>query len=487
MSLFNMAGYELSSALNKKELTSSEITKTFLKRIEAVDDKIGAFLRICRDSALNEAAIVDQTPDRANEGTGIPVAVSDNICTQGISTTCASRVLKDFVPPYDATVVDRLKQAGLPILGKTNMDEFSMGSSVEHSGFILTKNPWDLSKVPGGSGGAAAAVAAGLAPWAVSSDTGGSIRQSAAFCGVVGLKPSYGLVSRFGLVAHASSLEQIGVIAQNVRDCRIMLKIICGPDPLDATTVNQWFADFGDRSDEPMTGLKIGVPKEYRVRGLDSQVQKAFRSALDRLKKAGVEVIEIPFPHWKYALACYYILSTAEASTNLARYDGVRYGYRQKADDVWTMFSMTRGQAFGPEVKRRLLLGTYFLSTSKYDSYYSQALKVRNLIRQEFMENFRQCDLIATPTTCSVAFGFNEKTSNPMDLYTQDTYTTPANLGGFPAISLPVGLSNENLPIGMQLIGPSLGEEKLLSAAGWVERLLGFKAKATGVEVKINE
>ncbi|HEC36451.1 MAG TPA: Asp-tRNA(Asn)/Glu-tRNA(Gln) amidotransferase subunit GatA, partial [Anaerolineae bacterium] len=397
---------------------------------------------------------------------GIPLAVKDVLCTAGVPTTCGSRILEDFVPPYDATAVARLKAARAVLLGKTNTDEFAMGSSTENSAFFPTRNPWDLSRVPGGSsGGSAAAVAAGECLGALGTDTGGSVRQPAAFCGVVGLKPTYGRVSRYGLVAFASSLDQVGVLAKDVTDTAILLGVIAGHDPLDSTSVDASVPDYTAALTGDIRGVRIGVPREYFIPGMQPEVEAAVRAALDQLADLGAEVIEVSLPHTDYALPAYYLIAPAEASANLARYDGVRYGLRVEQPTLEATYEATRGQGFGPEVKRRIMLGTYALSAGYYDAYYLKAQKVRTLIKQDFDRAFERVDVIVAPTTPTTAFRLGEKVDDPIQMYLSDVFTLAANLAGICGVSLPCGFDGEGLPIGMQVMGPAFGEETILRVA----------------------
>ncbi|MCH7686856.1 MAG: Asp-tRNA(Asn)/Glu-tRNA(Gln) amidotransferase subunit GatA, partial [Planctomycetes bacterium] len=403
---------------------------------------------------------------------GLPVAVKDVLCTKGVPTTCASRMLQNFVPPYDAHVIERLKQADAVLIGKANMDEFAMGSSTENSAFQQTHNPWNLDHAPGGSsGGSAAAVSAQMVPLAVGSDTGGSIRQPASFCGVVGMKPTYGRVSRYGLVAFASSLDQIGPLANDVPGAAILLEVLAGYDCRDSTCVNLPVPEYSRTVEEPLSGLKIGIAGEHFTAGLDPEVESAVRTALDVYKSLGAEIIEITLPHTKYAIAAYYLIAPSEASSNLARYDGVHYGHRAETfENMIDMYSATRGEAFGDEVKRRIMLGTYALSAGYYDAYYLKALKVRRLIHNDFQSAFETVDVIAAPVAPTPAFKIGELVNDPLAMYLTDIYTISANLAGLPAISIPAGFSSAGLPIGLQLIGPALQEEQLLQAARMFER-----------------
>lgn len=434
-----------------------------------------AYISLDEEGALRKAEEVDARVARGEEVgvlAGVPVAVKDNICIKGMRTTCASKILENFVSPYDATVVEKLKAADAVFLGKTNLDEFAMGSSTENSYFGPTRNPHDPERVPGGSsGGSAAALAAGEAVLALGSDTGGSIRQPASFCGVVGLKPTYGRVSRYGLVAFASSLDQIGPMAKNVKDTALLLNVISGYDPKDSTSAPVEVPDFTKALDEGIEGIRIGLPREYFAEGLEDEVREKVLEAVDILEGEGAEVVEVSLPHTKYAIATYYIVAPAEASSNLARYDGVKYGFRADGRDLYEMYCNTRSQGFGEEVKRRIMLGTYTLSAGYYEAYYLKALKVRTLIKQDFEEVFETCDLLATPTSPTVAFRLGEKVADPLTMYLSDVYTVSVNLAGLPGISVPCG-SSDGLPVGLQLIGRPFDEETLLRVAYVVERSL---------------
>lgn len=470
MELFDLTIHELAEMIKNRDTTSSAVTDSVLKRIKTVEPLIKAYISVTEEAARRSAEMVDAgfgSRGILSPVTGIPIAVKDNICTEGIRTTCASRILEDFIPPYDATVVERLKKAGYVLVGKPNMDEFAMGSSTENSAFFITKNPWDLERIPGGSsGGSAAAVAAGECIAALGSDTGGSIRQPAACCGVVGLKPTYGRVSRFGLVAFASSLDQIGPITKDVEDVAIMMNIISGRDPKDSTSADVPVLDFRTALKKDLKGVKVGIPKEYFIEGMDPEVDRAVREAVDVLKGLGAGVVDVSLPHTGYAVAVYYILATSEASSNLARYDGVRYGFRAKgAKDLLDMYQKTRDQGFGPEVKRRIMLGTYALSSGYYDAYYKKGQQVRTLIKQDFDEAFRSVDVIVTPTAPTPAFRIGEKTMDPLQMYLSDIFTISVNLAGIPGISIPCGFTKSNLPIGLQLLGRHFDEEAVLRAA----------------------
>ena len=489
MDLRGATAYRLRQEIAAGHVTSVEVTEAMLRAIEERDGEIHAYVSLTADDALEKAREVDERAGRGDALgplAGIPVAVKDIICTKGTRTTCGSRMLEFFIPPYDATVVEKLKAADAVLVGKTNMDEFGMGSSTETSYFGPARNPHDPSRVPGGSsGGSAAALAADEAILALGSDTGGSIRQPASFCGVVGLKPTYGRVSRFGLVAYASSLDQIGPMARNVRDCALLMGVLAGYDPRDSTSVDVKVPDFPtalDEGIEPLSlprslslpsGMRIGLPKEYYAQGLDDEVRSAVLDTVERLKASGAEVSEVSLPHTEYAIATYYILAMAEASANLARYDGVKYGFRaERVEDLLDMYCRTRSEGFGDEVKRRIMLGTYTLSAGYYDAYYLKAQKVRTLIVRDFEQAFERCDVLITPTSPTVAFELGEKLDDPLQMYLSDVYTISANLAGLPAISVPCGVSSEHLPIGLQILGRPFEEEVVLKAAYAVERSL---------------
>jgi aspartyl-tRNA(Asn)/glutamyl-tRNA(Gln) amidotransferase subunit A len=461
---------EAAALLGKREVSSRELTQAHLARIDAVDEKVRAFLKVTSDEALAQADAADGRIAAGEQAPllGVPVALKDVLCTKGVATTCGSKMLERFVPPYDATVVRRLRDAGAVMLGKTNMDEFAMGSSTENSAYFPTRNPWDLERVPGGSsGGSAAAVAAREATFALGSDTGGSIRQPAALCGVVGMKPTYGRVSRFGLVAFASSLDQIGPFTRDVRDCATVLNAICGHDPCDATSAPVETPDFTSGLDAGVRGMRIGVPKEYLPPTLDAGVRARFEEALDALAAQGAEIdVEcLSLPSTEAALAVYYIIAPSEASANLARYDGVKYGFSyQQGESMWDNMEKTRGRGFGTEVKRRIMIGTYALSSGYYDAYYLKAQKVRTVIRREFDAAFEKYDVIASPVTPTPAFRIGEKTSDPYAMYLNDVFTLPVNIAGLPGISVPAGFV-DGLPVGLQIIGKPFDETSVLRAA----------------------
>ena len=468
--LHQLTIHEAHELLKRRKISSLELTKSILKRIAEIEGKVRACVTIAEDTALKEAEKVDdyiKTVHEITPLTGIPTLIKDVICTKGIRTTCGSKMLEDFVPPYDATVIEKLKAQKAIIVGKTNMDEFAMGSSTEHSAFFPTHNPWDLSRVPGGSsGGSAVAVSTDEGVYALGSDTGGSVRQPAGFCSVVGLKPTYGRVSRFGLVAFASSLDQIGPITKDVTDCALVMNAIAGHDSRDSTSIPHPVPDYTRQLIPSIKGLKIGIPREYFVEGMQNEVRAALETAINKLQELGAEIDwEASLPHTKYALAAYYILAPSEASANLARYDGVKYGFSEKnASNVIETTEKTRQFGFGPEVKRRIMLGTYALSAGYYDAYYLKAQKVRTLIKQEFEQAFERYDALVTPTSPTVPFKLGEKLEDPMQMYLSDVCTLPINIGGIPAISIPAGFA-DTLPIGMQIMGKPFSEETLLRIA----------------------
>lgn len=470
MKLFEQPAHVLHDMLVNKEITSLELTQAVLARIDEVEGDVQAYLTITREEALAQAKAVDEKIAKGEEIAfleGIPGAIKDNICTKGIKTTCASKILQKFVPPYDATVMQKLEAQNPVVLGKTNLDEFAMGGSTENSAYHPTCNPWNTDCVPGGSsGGSAAAVAAGTAVWALGSDTGGSIRQPASFCGVVGMKPTYGRVSRYGLVAYASSLDQIGPITKDVTDCAHILNIIAGRDEMDSTSLDVQVPDFTKALVQDVKGLKIGLPKEYFVKGMDPEVEAAVKNGVKELEKLGAEVVEISLPNTDYAISTYYLIAPAEAATNLARYDGVSYGERaEDAVDLVEMMTKTRTQYLGEEVKRRIMIGNYALSAGYYDAYYLKALKVRRLVKEDYDKAFKDVDVIICPAAPSVAYKIGEKIANPLEMYLQDACTVPLNLAGLPGISVPCGYNKDKMPIGMQIIGKALDEETILRVA----------------------
>jgi aspartyl-tRNA(Asn)/glutamyl-tRNA(Gln) amidotransferase subunit A len=470
MDLSQLTISEASQLLRRREIRARELTQSVLARIENSDPLLHTYLTVCDKKAFAQAAAAEQhlqTPETASPLCGIPIAIKDVILTKGVRSTAGSRILEDFVPPYDATVIQRLKDAGAIIIGKVNCDEFAMGSSTENSAFFPSRNPWDLTRVPGGSsGGSATAVAADQSLASLGTDTGGSIRLPAAFCGVTGLKPTYGRVSRYGVVAYASSLDQVGPVTKDVRDCALLLQTIAGHDPKDSTSVNLPVPDYQATLTHGVQGLRVGVPKEYFVAGMQPEVEEAVRTGIAELTALGATSVSISLPHTEYAVAAYYIIATAEASSNLARYDGVRYGHRAaQSDGLVAMYEQTRAEGFGSEVKRRILLGTYVLSAGYYDAYYLKAQKVRTLIRQDFLQAFQECDVIATPVAPTTAFAIGEKTTDPLTMYLSDIFTIAVNLAGLPGLSVPCGFDHQGLPIGLQLIGKPFDEATLLRTA----------------------
>ncbi|MCR4401389.1 MAG: Asp-tRNA(Asn)/Glu-tRNA(Gln) amidotransferase subunit GatA [Firmicutes bacterium] len=480
-----LTAHELRDVVRRREASVEEVVRSSLDRIAEVDESVCAYVTVARERALAKARLADERLARGEPARpleGIPIALKDNMCTKGIETTCSSKILRGFVPPYDATVVGLLESAGAVIIGKTNMDEFAMGSSTENSGFFPTRNPWDLGRVPGGSsGGSAAAVAADEAVAALGSDTGGSVRQPASFCGVVGLKPTYGLVSRYGLIAFASSLDQIGPLTKDVRDCALVLSVIAGHDPRDSTSVPREPCDYLKALVPDVRGLRIGVPREYFGDGMSPAVRAAVGAALKTFQDMGAILADVSLPHSEYALATYYIVAPAEASSNLARYDGVRYGYRSReSSDCVSMMVRTRSEGFGAEVKRRIMLGTYTLSAGYYEAYYLKALKVRTLITRDFDRAFEECDCLVSPTSPTVAFRFGERTEDPLAMYLSDVYTVTANLVGIPAVSIPCGFGEDGMPVGLQILGKHYGEGTVLRVAYAFEQAAGFhKPKPT--------
>lgn len=469
MALTDLTIHELQALLKNREVSSRELTSAFLKRIENTDEQIGAYISICAETALKNADAADArfASGDAAPLTGIPLALKDIFVTEGIRTTCASKILDNFIPPYDGTAVRKLKEQDAVMLGKLNMDEFAMGSSNENSAYGPVKNPWNRQCVPGGSsGGSAAAVAARQAVATLGTDTGGSIRQPASHCGVVGLKPTYGRVSRYGVIAYASSLDQVGPLTRDVEDCAIMLGAVAGYDPADSTSIDVPVPDYRAALKQGIKGLKIGLPREYFIEGLAPDIRQAIDRAIATLRELGAEPVEVSLPHTEYAVACYYLIATAEASSNLARYDGVRYGRRvDKGQGLIDMYMQSRAAGFGAEVKRRIMLGTYALSSGYYDAYYLKAQKVRTLIRQDFLDAFNSVDVILTPVAPTPAFRMGEKTADPLQMYLSDIFTIPVNLAGTCGMSLPCGFSGDGLPIGLQLIGRPFGEETILKTA----------------------
>lgn len=464
---------ELQSGLQSKQFSSEELTRALLDEASKKKE-LNCYIELCTDAAIEQAKEADKKLATGAKGKllGIPLAIKDVILTKDIRTTCASKMLAEFIPPYDATVISKLKAEGAIVLGKTNMDEFAMGSSNENSYFGSVKNPWDHSRVPGGSsGGSAVAVAARTAPASLGSDTGGSIRQPAAFCGIVGLRPTYGRVSRNGVIAYASSLDQVGTFARNVKDCAIVTEVISGRDPLDSTSGDVAVPDFGAEAGKDIKGLRIGIPKEYFVKGLHTEIEAAVKKAIQVLEGLGAVITEVSLPHTELAVPCYYVLAPAEASSNLARYDGIRYGHRAKdTHSLYELYCRSRSEGFGEEVKRRIMIGCYVLSSGYYDAYYLKAQKVRSLIAEDFTQAFKDhCDIIACPTTPTTAFRIAEKTSDPLEMYLNDIFTIPVNLAGLPGISIPCGFDSNKLPIGLQFIGNAWGESNLIRAAAAYE------------------
>ncbi|HEV8310061.1 MAG TPA: Asp-tRNA(Asn)/Glu-tRNA(Gln) amidotransferase subunit GatA [Methylomirabilota bacterium] len=479
--------HETLEALRRGALTATSLVEAYLGRIALLDDALGVYLTVAADAARAQAALTDERirrGERLRPLEGIPLAIKDVLCTRGLRTTCGSKILGSFVPPYDATVIVRLAAQGAIVLGKTNMDEFAMGSSTENSGFFPTRNPWAIDRVPGGSsGGSAAAVAADLAAGALGTDTGGSVRQPAALCGVVGMKPTYGRVSRYGLVAFASSLDQIGPIAKDVRDAAILLEAIAGHDPMDSTSADQPVPDYQAALGQGVRGLTLGIPDEYFIPGLDAEVEGAVRTAIAALERLGARTRRVSLPHTDYGVAAYYILAPAEASSNLARYDGVKYGHRAEGTkDLVIMTGRTRADGFGAEVKRRVMLGTYALSAGYYEAYYAKAQRVRTLIRRDFDRAFGEVDVVVAPTAPTPAFKLGEKTEDPLAMYLNDVFTIPAPLAGIPALSVPCGFSAGGLPIGLQLIGKPFDEATLLRVAAAYEQATDWHTRQPALD-----
>lgn len=487
--LFRLTIHEAAALLRQREISSVELTQAVLDRIVAVDNEVKAYLSLMPEAALESAAGADRRLAAADDPAslppllGIPLAIKDVIQVAGAPTTCGSKMLEDFVAPYEATVIGKLGRAGAVLLGKTNTDEFAMGSSTENSAFVTTRNPWDLSRVPGGSsGGSAAAVAADECLAALGSDTGGSVRQPASLCGVVGIKPTYGRVSRYGLTAFASSLDQIGCLAKDVTDAALLLHAIAGHDPLDSTSMDAPVPDYPAALELPLRGLRVGVPREYFIDGIQPAVKQAVTAAIDTLAALGAQVQEISLPHTQYALPVYYLIAPAEASANLARYDGVRYGLRHPdAQTMWEGFKLTRGAGFGPEVKRRIMLGAYALSAGYYDAYYLKAQQVRTLLKRDFDLAFQQVDVIACPVSPTTAFRVGEKADDPMSMYLADVFTLSLNLAGNCGLSVPCGFDPQGLPIGLQLIGPAFGEAAILRAAYAYEQATDWRARRPAI------
>lgn len=468
MELTDLTVHELMEKVKNKETTIEEITKAYAARINEKEPEVNAFVSTRLDEAITESR---------NSEAGIPIGIKDNICTKGIKTTCSSKMLENFISPYDATVITKIKEKNMPILGKLNMDEFAMGSSTENSAIKITRNPWNLNKVPGGSsGGSAAAVAANLVPWALGSDTGGSIREPASFCGIVGLKPTYGLVSRSGLVAFASSLDQIGPMTKDVEDSALLLNIIAGHDENDSTSVKREKIDYTKNLKNSIQGMKIGVPKEFFGEGINPEVKKSLENSIEEYKKLGAIVEECSLDVSESSLAAYYIIACAEASSNLGRFDGIRYGYRAKDyKNLKELFVKSRTEGFGKEVKRRIILGTYVLSSGYYDAFYKKAQKVRTYVKNKFDECFKKYDVLLTPVAPTTAFDIGSKTNNPLEMYLADICTVSINIASVPAISIPCGVDSNNMPIGMQLIGNRFQEEKILNAAYAIEQQIKFR------------
>jgi aspartyl-tRNA(Asn)/glutamyl-tRNA(Gln) amidotransferase subunit A len=478
--LYQLTIHEAREHLAAGEISALELTEAVLERILAVDNDVKAYLTLTPEEALAQARVADERRVAGEDVPllGIPLAIKDVLCTQGITTTAGSRILESFIPPYDGTAVARLKAAGAVILGKTNTDEFAMGSSTENSAFFTTRNPWDLERVPGGSsGGSAAAVAADECLGALGTDTGGSVRQPAGLCGVVGLKPTYGRVSRYGLIAFASSLDQIGVLTKDVTDAALLLGVIAGHDPRDSTSMDVPVPDYASKLDGELAGMRVGVPQEYFVEGMQPEVEAAVRVAVDMLVELGAQVREVSLPHTDYALPVYYLIAPAEASANLARYDGVRYTMRASNDGLDEVYKVTRGQGFGSEVKRRIMLGTYALSAGYYDAYYLKAQKVRTLIKADFDATFEQVDVIVAPTSPTTAFRIGEKVDDPLQMYLTDVFTLSMNLAGTCGLSVPCGFDAAGLPIGVQVMGPAFGEEQVLRVAYAYEKATEWRKR----------
>ena len=481
MKLYEYTAHELAEMLNKKEISSEELTKAYYDRIKEKDEEVKAYVSLIEDKALKRAKQVDEKRaknENVEKYAGIPIGIKDNMCIRNTKTTCSSKMLENFVSPYNATVIDKLNSEDLVFLGKLNMDEFAMGGSTEYSAFFKTHNPWDLSRVPGGSsGGSAAAVAAKMAPWTLGSDTGGSIRQPSSLCGAVGLKPTYGLVSRYGLVAFASSLDQIGPITKDVTDAAILLNLIAGHDEKDSTSLKLEKKDYTLSLKNDVKGMKIGIPKEYIGEGINEEVKSAILEVAKKYEEMGAIVEECSLDVGKYATAVYYIIACAEASSNLGRFDGIRYGYRsENFENLKDIYKNSRSEGFGPEVKRRIILGTYVLSSGYYDAYYKKAQKVRTVIKNAYNELFQKYDLLLTPTSPTTAFKIGEKSNNPLEMYLADICTVPVNIAGLPGMSIPCSLDSKGLPIGFQLISNSFQEEKIFRAAYSYEQNSNFKA-----------
>ncbi len=479
MKLYELTAYELSERLTSGEVSAAEVTEAYFERIESVEEKVAAYLELTQDVAMEQARQVDDWRaggEQPGPLAGVPVAIKDVLCTRGIRTTCGSKMLKGFRPPYDATTVRRCRDAGMPMLGKTNMDEFAMGSSTENSAYKVTRNPWDLDRVPGGSsGGSAAAVAAGMAPIALGSDTGGSIRQPAALCGISGLKPTYGRVSRYGLVAYASSLDQVGPLARDVRDCALAMNVLAGRDQYDATSADVDVPDYVAALTGDVEGLRAGVPKELMGEGIDPAVRTTIEAAIGQFEELGMAIEEVEMPNLDHSLPVYYVIAPAEAASNLARYDGVRYGHRTEEDvsDVYDLFAKTRGEGFGPEVRLRIMLGTFALSAGYYDAYYLKAQKVRTLIKQDFDAAFEDHDVLLCPTSPTVAFGIGEKADDPLQMKLAHVCTIPVNLAGIPALSIPCGMVDA-MPVGLQIMGRPFEEATIMRVGDAYQRATDY-------------
>ena len=481
MELYELTVHELMDKLEGGEITSEEIIKSYFNRIKEKDSQVKAYISLLEGEALAKAKKVDEdrkTGKSVSKYAGIPIGIKDNMCIKGTKTTCSSKMLENFVAPYNATVIEKLNKEDIIYLGKTNLDEFAMGSSTENSAFFTTKNPWDLSRVPGGSsGGSTAAVAADMAPWALGSDTGGSVRQPSSLCGVVGFKPTYGLVSRYGLVAYASSLDQIGPITKDVTDSAILLNLIVGNDEKDSTTMNLEKKDYTLSLVNDVKGMKIGLPKEYIDEGINEEVRESVLAVAKKYEELGATVEECSFEVGKYATGAYYIIADAEASSNLGRFDGIRYGYRTKNfENLKDIYKNSRSEGFGPEVKRRIILGTYVLSSGYYDAYYKKAQKIRTIIKNAYDELFKKYDLLLTPVSPTTAFKLGEKMDNPLEMYMADICTVPVNIGGLPGMSIPCGVDSNGLPIGFQLIGKAFAEETIIRAAYTYEQNSNFRS-----------
>jgi len=480
MNITELTVHELQEKIKNKELTITEINKAYIERINEKEKDVQAFITLTTDEALEKSKIIEEKVNKGEikgELAGIPIGIKDNMCIKGTKTTCASKMLENFIAPYNATVIDKINDENMISLGKTNMDEFAMGSSTENSYFKKTKNPWDLSRVPGGSsGGSAAAVASNMVPWALGSDTGGSIRQPAGCCGIVGLKPTYGLISRYGLIAYASSLDQIGTLTKDIEDTAILLNVIAGHDDKDTTSAEQEKKDYTKALKNDIKGLKIAVPKEFFGEGINEEVKAKLENAIEKYKELGATVEEVSLDVAEYALATYYIIACAEASSNLGRFDGIRYGYRSpKFNNLRDIYINSRSEGFGDEVKRRIILGTYVLSSGYYDAYYKKAQQVRTLVKSRFDEIFENHDIILTPTAPTTAFKIGEKSDNPLEMYLSDICTVSVNIAGLPGLSMPCGVDSKGLPVGMQLIGKRFDEETILNAAYTYEQATKFR------------